>query len=438
MSQATCYNPSCEMMPRDELEQLQIERLQSTLNRACRNVAFYRSAFDEHRVQPEKLTDLKAMRELPFTTKEDLEGSYPYGMFAVPLKDIVRIHSTSGTTGKPIVFGYTPNDLRDWAECAARLLVAGGITAHDVVQIALDYSLFPGGFGFHQGAEQIGASVIPTSLATGMDKQIVVMRDFRTTVLVSTPGHAVSIVTALEELHLHPERLHLRLGLFGGEPWSERLRQELEQRLHVATMDTYGPDEVMWPGVAGECPERSGLHVNEDHFIVEVIDAQSLQPVAPGQEGELVITTINREGFPLIRYRTGDITSLEPAPCPCGRTSVRMARVLRRTDDRVVFRGVGFFPCQVEEILLEVEGTTPHYGIVLDRAGGVDTLEIKVEVSEEIPSLDELKTLETLRRRISKRIRAALDVEANVTFVEPRSLRRLAGAKGRVVDRRTR
>lgn len=435
MSQAGLYNPKEETLPRDELEQLQIERLQSTLNRVYRNVAFYRAAFDSHHVRLDKLKDVRSLRELPFTTKEDLQSSYPYDMFAVPLRDIVRIHSKSGMTGKPIVVGYTRNDLRNWTECVARLLAAAGITEHDVVQIAFDYSLLAGGFGFHQGAEQIGASVIPMSLTTSVERQITIMKDFKTTALVSTPGYALSIATALEELQVHPERLNLRRGLFGGERWSEPLRRQIEERLRITSTDTYGLTEIMGPGVAGECEARCGLHINEDHFIVEVIDPKTLEPVGPGAEGELVFTTITKEGFPLIRYRTGDVTLVNAEPCACGRTFARMARVTGRTDDLIRFRGLGFFPSQVEEILAGVEGASPHYQIILDRHGGVDTLEVKVEVSENAPALDEVRKLETLRLELARRIKAALDVEAKVTFVEPRSMRGVAG-KDRVVDKR--
>lgn len=436
MSPSNLYNPGCETLSRDELEQLQIERLQSTLNRVYRNVAFYRTAFDTHCVHLEKIKDLRALRDLPFTTADDLQKSYPYDMFAVPLRDIVRIHSSSGTPGRPIVVGYTRNDLHNWTECTARLLAAAGITDQDVVQIALDYSLFAGGFGFHHGAEQIGASVIPASLTTSLEKQIVIMKDFKTTALISTPSHAANIAAGIEEMQVHPERLRLRLGIFGGERWSDELRGRLEERLHILATDTYGLTGIMGPGFAGECHLRNGLHVNEDHFIVEVIDPKTLEPVAVGGEGELVLTTITKEGFPLIRYRTGDVTSVNPEPCACGRTFIRMTRVRKRIDDLILFHGVGFFPSQIEAILFEVEGVSPHYQIILDRAGGVDTLEIKVEVSEKIPFLDEIKTLETLRNQIRRRIRTELDLDAKVTFAEPKSIRRDPGATSRVVDRR--
>ncbi len=434
MSQAAIYNRKSETMPREELEQLQVERLQLTLNRAYRNVAFYRATFDERRIDPETPRDLKALRELPFTAKDDLRKSYPYDMFAVPLRDVVRIHSTSGTTGSPIVVGYTRNDLRNWTECTARLLAAAGVTEHDVVQIALDYNLFAGGFGYHQGAEQIGASVIPSSAAVGVKKQVVIMKDFKTTVLISTPGSAVTIFSELGEMGVHPERLNLRLGIFGGERWSEQLRREIEEKLHISSTDSYGLTEVMGPGVAGECSERHGLHINEDHFIVEVIDPGTLEPVQPGVEGELVFTTITKEAFPLVRYRTGDIASVDFSPCACGRTFARMSRVTGRTDDLILFRGIGLFPAQIEEILLAVEGSSPHYQIVLDREAGADTLELRVEVSGKIPFWDELKTLEALRREIQKRVKAGLDVDAKVVFVEPKSLR--DSPSGRVIDRR--
>jgi phenylacetate-CoA ligase len=436
MDQVNLYNPECETISREELEQLQIERLQSTLNRVYRNVAFYHSAFDAHGVNLERVKSMAALRDLPFTTKEDLQKSYPYDMFAVPLRDIVRIHTTSGTTGKPVVVGYTQNDLRDWRECAARLLVAAGVTEHDVVQVALHYSLFAEGFGFHQGAERIGASVIPASLATGVAKQIVVMRDFKTTVLASTPSHALSLAGSLGEAQVHLEQLHLRLGIFSGERCSDSLRRHLEERLRITSIDTYGPTEVMGPGVAGECPQRQGLHLNEDHFIVEVIDPKTLAPVAAGEEGELVLTTIMKEGFPLIRYRTGDITRLIVEPCSCGRTFVRMAPVLGRTDDLVLVQGVGFFPSQIEEILAGFDGASPHFQILLDQESGIDTVLVRVEISDSIQSLDAVKEIETLQVQVAQRIKAVLDVEAKVNLVEPRSLRQTAGGTERVLDRR--
>jgi phenylacetate-CoA ligase len=435
MSEIIYYNPESEKMSREDLEQLQIELLQSTLNRVYRSVAFYQKAFDDNRVDLEKIKDVDTLRQLPFTTKGDLQKSYPYDMFAVPLRNIVRIHSTSATTARPVVVGYTRDDLRNWTECTARLLVAAGLTEHDVVQIALDYTLNAGGFGFHQGAEHIGASVIPASMTASIEKQLVIMRDFKTTVLVTTPSYAVNIAAGLEQMRIHAELLRLRLGLFGGERWSDQLRRQLEEKFHIITSDVYGITEIMGPGIAGECHLHNGLHINEDHFIVEVVDPATLSPVGAGEEGELILTTITKEGFPLIRYRTGDITSINPEPCPCGRTFVRMTRVMRRTDDLIQFRGVSFFPAQVEQLLHEIDGVSPYYQIILDREGGLDTLEIKVEVSDKIPFLDEVKSLENLLTQMSRRIKSVLDVEAKITLVEPNALRHL-DANARVVDKR--
>jgi phenylacetate-CoA ligase len=435
MGEIIYYNPESEKMSREDIEQLQIELLQSTLNRVYRSVAFYQKAFDDNRVDLEKIKDIEALRELPFTTKEDLRKSYPYDMFAVPLRNIVRIHSTSATTARPVVVGYTRDDLRNWTECTARLLVAAGLTEHDVVQIALDYNLYAGGFGFHQGAEHIGASVIPASMTASIEKQLVIMRDFKTTVLVTTPSYAMNIAAGLEQMKIHAELLRLRLGLFGGERWSDQLRRQLEEKFHIITADVYGVTEIMGPGISGECHLHNGLHINEDHFIVEVIDPATLLPAAAGEQGELVLTTITKEGFPLIRYRTGDITSVNPEPCACGRTFVRMARVMRRTDDLIQFRGVSFFPAQVEQLLHEVDGVSPYYQIILGRDAGVDTLEIKVEVSDKIPFLDGLKSVENMLAQLTRHIKSVLDVEAKITLVEPNALRQL-DEKQRVIDKR--
>jgi len=425
-----------ETLAREELEQLQVERLQSTLNRVYRNVAFYKHSFDANGVDIEGIRGVEDLARLPFTTREDLRRSYPYDMFAVPLRDIVRIHCTSGTTGKPIVVGYTRNDLRHWGECTARLLAAADVGPHDVVQIAFPFDLFTGGFGFHQGAERIGSSVIPASTSP-VEKQILIMRDFKTTVLICSPGCAVAIATALEEQRLHAEALSLRLALLGAEPWSENLRAQLERRLRIPCQDNYGLTEVMGPGVAGECSERCGLHINEDHFIVEVVDPTTLEVLPVGQEGELVFTTITKEGFPLIRYRTGDISSLLEGPCACGRSFRRMRRVTGRTDDLIFIQGQKIFPSQIEEILLEAEGTAPHYRVLLARHDGEDTMEIQVEISEAIPAIDELKNLERLRDHVARRIQASLGVQAKVTLVEPKSLlRQIEGKQKRVEDRR--
>ena len=432
------WNQDFETLPRADLEQLQLERLQATLNRVVRYVSFYKQSFDARGVDVEDIKSVADLSRLPFTTKEDLRRSYPYDMFAVPLRDIVRIHSTSGTTGLPIVVGYTKNDLRHWTECTARLLAAAGVTDHDAVQIAFPLNLFTGGFGFYQGAEQIGASVIPSSTETP-SRQIRIMKDYKSTVLVCAPSFAVAVAAALEEEGLHAETLNLRVGLFGSEPWSENLRTQLEASLRITALDNYGLTEVIGPGVSGECGEKNGLHINEDHFIVEVIDPKTLEPLPDGREGELVFTTITKEGFPVIRYRTGDLSRVLEGPCPCGRTLRRMQRVSGRTDDLIFVQGLKVLPSQIEEILLEAEGTAPHYRIVLDRADGQDTIEIQVEVQEEFLAIDELKSLEHLRDRIAGRLEAALGITARVTLVEPRSLLRGSGGKTqRVVDKRKR
>jgi phenylacetate-CoA ligase len=432
------YNQAAETMGREDLEQLQIERLQTTLNRVYRHVAFYKQAFDRHGVNIERIKSVRDLAQLPFTTREDLCASYPYGMFAVPLRDIVRIHATSGTTGRAIAVGYTKNDIQHWSELVARQLVAVGLTDHDFVQIAFNYGQFTGGLGFHYGAERIGASVIPSSSHGNVRDQVTLMKDYQTTALLTLPSYALTIANLAEKMGVAPAELRLKIGLFGAEPWSEGLRRVLEEKLHITAYDTYGLSEVMGPGVAGECPAKNGLHVQEDHFIVEVIHPQTLLPQPDGQEGELVFTTITKEGFPVIRYRTGDLASLSHEPCACGRTFVRMSRVQGRTDDMIVFKGLKLFPLQVEKILMEVEGTTPHYRIVIDQKEGADTMEVQVEVSEDM-LFDEVKEMVRLKTGIAQRLEAELGVTAAVSLVEPKSLRTADGGKRKTVeDRRQR
>jgi phenylacetate-CoA ligase len=425
-----------ETMPRDELQQLQIERLQMTLNRAYRNVSFYQKAFDAAAIDLEKVRNISDIRRLPFTTRDDLAESYPYGMFAVPLRDIVRVHATSGTTGRPIAVGYTRNDITHWSELVARQLIAVGLNEHDVIQIAFNYGLFTGGLGFHYGAELIGASVIPASSGRNVREQVMIMRDYKATALLTMPNHAAAIANAIEEMGIHPESLQLRVGLFGAEPWSETLRGHLEQRLHITAYDSYGLSEIMGPGVAAECKERCGLHINEDHFIVELINPSTLEPVKTGDEGELVFTTITKEGFPVIRYRTRDLARLLPGTCPCGRTTVRMSRVSGRTDDMIILGGAKVFPSQIQEVLLAVLGVRPESRIVLDRINNLDAIELQVAMSES-SGFDEIRTLERLRREIASKIQSDFDIETKVSFVEAGSLPQVAGGKNRpVVDKR--
>jgi len=432
MIQADAY----ERIERGDLEQVQVERLQATLNRACQNVAFYRESFERLGIDIERVKSLRDLAELPFTTKADLRESYPYGMFAVPLKDIVRIHSTSGTTGKPVVVGYTANDITVWTSLVSRVLRAAEVSEHDLVQIAFNYNLSSAGLGFHYGAEKIGASVIPAS-GENVGRQLTVMRDYKSTALVGTPSYALHISSYLREKRIHPDELRLRVGLFGAEPWSEAMRAEIEGGLHIKAYDNYGLTELLGPGMAFECTQRNGLHVNEDHFIMEVIDPATLRPLPPGEEGELVFTTITKQGFPLIRYRTGDISAILEGKCPCGRTLARMARVSGRIDDMIIVDGVNVFPSQIEDALLKVEGIEPHYRIIVDRENGADSIEVQAEVSEDFPHLDEAAKVAQLRLRLQGAIDETLGIHTHVTFVERKTIERSEGSKlRRVVDRR--
>jgi phenylacetate-CoA ligase len=415
------YHREYEALSREELEQLQIERLQSTLNRVYRNVALYRQKFDDYKINIEAIKEINDIRKLPFTTKDDLRKSYPYDMFAVPLRDVVRIHSSIGRTGRPIAIGYTRNDLQNWSILVARLLAAAGVTEHDFVQMAFDYSMVTGGFGFHYGAERLGASVIPSSSNSSIRRQIIIMKDYKSSVLLSTPGYGIKIAHILKEMGIHPEQLNLRVGLFGAEPWNEEIRTQIEQELHIDAYNNYGVNELVGPGTAGECEMKNGLHVNEDNFIVEIIDPETLDPVGPGEEGELVFTTITKEAFPLIRYRTSDISSLIAGECPCGRTFSRIKTVAARTDDMIVIMGVNVFPAQIEEILKRAEGVEPHYEVFVNNRDGVDFLEVRVEVSEKVFN-DEIKILESLKERISRLLEEEIGVPAKIILVEPRTL----------------
>ena len=423
-----------ECLEREEVEQLQLERLQSTLNRVYRNVSFYKKRLDALKILPDEIQSAKDLAKFPLTAKEDLRESYPYGMFALPLREVVRIHSSSGVTGKPTVTGYTRNDLHHWSQLTARVLSAGGVTKDDVVQITFKYGLFTGAFGLHYGAELIGASVIPMSTGN-TSKQVLIMQDYKTTALVSTPSYALRLARYIEGQGIDPKSLSLKLGLFGGEPCPESMRKEIEERLFINVTDNYGVSEVMGPGVSAECEAKNGLHIYEDHFIPEIIDPQTRQILPPGAEGELVLTTLSKEAFPLIRYRTRDITSLDYSPCPCGRTLVRMKKVLGRSDDIIVIKGVKVFPSQVEAILLEVEGVEPRYQMIADRIEGVDTLEVKVEVNERVFS-DEIKNLQNIAGQIERKFRDTIGVSAKIKLVAPESLQLTEGLFPKVVDRR--
>ena len=423
-----------ECMDRDELKQLQLEQLQATLSRVYMNVPFYRKKFDELGVDPDEFRSLDDVRRLPFTLKNDLRDSYPYGLFAVPLRDVVRIHASSGTTGLSTVVGYTKNDIRTWSNLVARVMTAAGVTKDDVVQIAFGYSLFTGGFGLHYGAERIGASVIPIS-SGNTARQIKIMQDFRSTALVCTPSYAMLIADTIQEMGISLNSLSLKYGLFGAEPWSEKMRQEIQEKLKIVATDNYGLSEVMGPGVAGECLERNGLHINEDHFLVEIINPETLEPVAPGEIGELVITTLTKEAFPVIRFRTRDLTRFLPEPCPCGRKMMRMSRVLGRTDDMLIIKGVNVFPSQIEAVLFAIEGTEPHYQIIIDRKGPLDDVTVQVEVSESI-FFDEMKRQNELIKLIKSRLASELGIGVEIKLVEKKTLERSEGKAKRVVDLR--
>lgn len=423
-----------ETMARDELRLLQLERLQSTVSRAHRNVTFYRHIFDEHNITPEQFAGLEDLQRLPFTTREDLRESYPYEMFAVPLREIVRIHSSSGSTGPPTVVGYTANDLEHWTDLVARNLVATGVGADDVVQVFFGYGLFSGGFGLHQGAERLGASVLPASNAD-VRKQIAVMQDFRTTVLVGTPSYARQIAEMVASEDISAQSLSLRVGLFGGEQWSERIRELIEHNLLISAYDIYGLAELGGPGVAGECEKKSGLHIAEDSFIPQVIDPDTGELLEDGEEGELVLTAIEREAFPLLRYRTGDITSLTHEPCACGRTLARMSRVMRRTDDMIIVQGMKMFPDDFRQVIDELDIAGPRFRIVLDRQEGEDTVEVQIELSAP-PASGVLAELDGQRKKVQERLRKHLRIPVSVRFVEPSSMPPMRGKDNVVEDNR--
>jgi len=423
-----------ECINREALKQLQLERLQSTLFRVYMNVPFYRKKFDEIGIDPDDFLSLEDLSKLPFTSKDDLRISYPYGMFAVPLSEVVRVQASSGTTGMPTAVGYTRNDIKSWSNLVARILVAGGVTQNDIVQIAFDYGLFTGALGLHFGAERLGASVIPIS-GGNTRRQVKIMQDFKTTALMCTPSYALLIADTIIETGINVNSLSLKYGLFGAEPWSEAMRHELQEKLNIIATDNYGLSEVMGPGVAGECLERNGLHINEDHFLVEVVNPETLEPLQTGETGELVITTLTKEAFPVIRFRTRDLTSLIIEPCPCGRTFVRMSKVMGRTDDMIKIKGINVFPSQVESVLFEIEGIEPHYQIIVDRKGAVDELTVLVEVSESI-FFDRVKKQKDFIDLIKTRLVSELGISVEVKPVEKRTLERFEGKAKRVIDKR--
>ncbi len=420
---------------RAELEHIQSARLVNMVNRVYQSVPFYRQSLDASGVRPESITGIADLTKLPFTTKADLRDNYPFGLFAVDMNQVVRIHASSGTTGRPTVVGYTKDDIEIWAELAARALAYAGVGTDDVIQVAYGYGLFTGGLGMHYGAERIGASVIPIS-GGNTAKQVQLMQDFGSTVLACTPSYALFIAETLEKMGIDPAGLKLRVGIFGAEPWTEEMRRQIEARLQIKAIDIYGLSEIMGPGVACECTCQDGLHLYEDHFIVEIIDPQTGEQLPDGQPGELVITTVTKQALPLVRYRTGDITKLSAEVCSCGLIFRRMSKVMGRTDDMLIIRGVNVFPSQIESVLLSVEGIEPNYQLVVDRKGALDDAELWVEVPSTI-SLDEVRRLESLSKQIDHAIQSTLGLHLRVKLVEPQTIPRGAGKAQRVVDKRS-
>ena len=422
-------------MPREALESIQLSRLKTTLERVYAAVPFYKENFKKAGITPSDIKSLKDLQKVPFTVKQDLRDNYPYGMFAVPMENVVRIHASSGTTGLPTVVGYTQRDINTWAELMARSLSAGGATSKDIVHNAYGYGLFTGGLGAHYGAERLGASVIPVS-GGNTKRQIVIMRDFKPTVLTGTPSYILHLAEVAEEMGISFKDLNFKCGVFGAEPWSEDMRKDLESKLHLKAIDIYGLSEIMGPGVSIECHEaQKGLHIFEDHFIAEIIDPESGEVLPYGETGELVFTSITKEAFPIIRYRTRDITSLNPEPCICGRTHIRMNKVSGRTDDMLIIRGVNVFPSQIESVIMKSENIQPHYQLVVDREDNLDTLTVKVEVDQSVFS-DRIRTLENISKKLTHDIKEYLGVSAKVKLVEPKAIERSQGKAIRVIDNR--
>jgi len=427
------FQPEYESMQREQLEALQLERLNGLLARVYEHVPTYRAKFDAAGVTP-RVSSLDEFAAFPFTVKDDLRAGYPYGMFAVPLRDIVRLHSSSGTTGQVTVVGYTAADLDTWADLMARTIAAAGGTPDDIVQNSYGYGLFTGGLGVHYGAERLGCATIPIS-GGNTKRQVQVMKDFGTTILACTPSYALLIAETAREMGIDPASLPVKAGVFGAEPWSENTRAEIERQFGMTAIDIYGLSEVLGPGVAAECQCKCGLHVNEDHFIIEIVDPETLRPVHEGERGEVVFTTLTKQGIPVVRYRTRDISRIVPGECACGRTSRRLERVTGRSDDMLIIRGVNVFPSQIEQVLLGIPGVAPYYQVVLSRRGSMDHVEVHVEVSPDV-SFDEIKTLERLRGRVSAEIASVLAVNISVKLVEPKSIQRSEGKAKRVLDLR--
>ena len=428
------FSPDLETAPRSEMEHLQSYRLSRTVRRMYDNVATYRNRMDEAGVKPEDIQSIKDLPKLPFTYKQDLRNNYPYGMFAVPPEELTRIHASSGTTGKQTVVGYTKHDIEVWSESVARALVAIGAERNDYVHVSYGYGLFTGGLGLHYGAELMGATVIPAS-SGNTARQIQIFQDFGSSILCCTPSYALYIADVMKQNNIDPKSLNLKAGLFGAEPWTEQMRAEIEIRLNIKAYDIYGLSEIAGPGVAFDCECQCGMHVNEDHFVIEIIDPDTGEVLPDGELGEVVFTCISKEALPLIRYRTHDLASITHEPCKCGRTLVRMSKPAGRSDDMLIIRGVNVFPSQIESVLLAEGNTEPHYKIIVDRVNNHDTIEVLVELPEEMFT-DKVKGLETQQKRMQARMESTLGISPKITFVEPRTIARSEGKARHVEDRR--
>jgi phenylacetate-CoA ligase len=429
------YQPELESMDRAELESLQLVRLKALLLRVYENVPAYRAKFDAAGFDPATFESLGDLTRVPFTVKDDLRAAYPYDLFAAPMRDIVRVHSSSGTTGQITVVGYTQGDIDRWADLMARTYASAGVSSDDVVQVTYGYGLFTGGLGAHYGSERLGALTVPVS-GGNTRRQVQILKDFGVTVLACTPSYALLIAETAMDMGIDVRDLPLRVGVFGAEPWSENMRKQIEHAMGITAIDIYGLSEVMGPGVASECVHQNGLHVFEDHFLVEILDPETLEPLPDGYYGEVVFTTLTKEGIPVIRYRTRDISRIVPGNCPCGRTFRRMERITGRTDDMLIIRGVNVFPSQVEQVLAGVAGVAPHYQLVLTKRGSLDHVEVQVEVAPEF-GFDEVRELERLQRAVKSAIESALAVSIDVKLVEPKSIARSEGKAKRVIDLRS-
>ena len=428
------WNEKIECAEREEMRAIQSKRLIETVQRIYHNVPAYRAKMQAADLTPGEIKSIDDLHKLPFTTKADLRDNYPFGLFTVPMSEIVRVHASSGTTGKPTVVGYTRKDLQSWAEVVSRSLGMAGVHRNDMVQVAYGYGLFTGGLGLHYGCENLGATVIPIS-GGNTAKQLQLMEDFQTSVIACTPSYALYLAEAIDEAGLKKENLNLRVGIFGAEPWTENMRREIEAKLGLKAIDIYGLSEIIGPGVSCECEYQCGMHINEDHFVPEIIDPETLQPLPPGEKGELVFSTVTKEGIPLLRYRTRDLTRLIYDKCECGRTLVRMEKCTGRSDDMLIIRGVNVFPSQIESVLLEMSETAPHYLITVEREDNLDILNVMVEVQEQFFS-DEIRQLEALRKKITQKIQNTLGISVNVKLVEPKTIERTAGKAKRVIDNR--